>query len=69
MKSTTKALPVIRVTKLPPGAKKEAVNRDVQMFETLMAIVNASNRVRARVDGVEARLARLETLCEDRGSR
>ena len=65
-----KALPVIRVTKLPPSAKREApVSKDIQMFDLLLAVVESGNRTQSRVDGIEARLISWKAVLESRGGR
>ena len=68
--TTTKALPMIRVAKLSPGATKESVqSSDIRMFDTLMAIVTSANRLRSRCDGLDARVKLLESMLERQGVR
>ena len=68
MKSQTRDLPVIRVERPKSGDVKAArPSPDVQMMDTLLAIITSANRLRARCDGLEARLKLLES--EHRSSR
>ena len=67
---TTRALPVIRVERPKAGAVRQHVqSADMGTFDVMLTIVNAANRVRSRVDGVEARLKYLEAIIERQGSR
>ena len=66
---TTKALPIIRVERPKAGAVRPHVPSDVSTMDLMLAIVTSGNRVRSRVDGVEARLKYLETIIERQGSR
>ena len=62
-------LPVIRVTKAKPGTvSKPPQALDVQMFDLFQKVIGNASRLRARLDGAEARLERLEALM-DRSSR
>jgi hypothetical protein len=62
-------LPVIRVTKTKAGTlTKPPQALDVQMYDLLDKVVNNAGRLRARLDGCEARLEHLEALL-NRGLR
>ena len=62
--------PVIRVTKAKAGpVTKPPPALDVQMYDLLYKVVNNAGRLRARIDGCEARLQLLESLLESRGGR
>jgi hypothetical protein len=62
-------LPVIRVTKAKAGTvTKPPQALDSQMYDLLFKVVNNAGRLRARLDGCEARLEHLEALL-NRGVR
>ena len=62
-------LPVIRVTKAKPGTvSKPPQALDLMMFDLFQKVIGNASRLRARLDGAEARLERLEALM-DRSSR
>ena len=65
-----KQLPIIRVTKNKAGTAvtKPTQALDAQMYDILFKIANNSGRLRARLDGCEARLEHLKALL-NRGSR
>ena len=68
MKSV-KTRPVVRVTATTGAAQQAPRSGELGTLDTLLAIVNAANRVRARVDGLEARVMYLEALREAPDSR
>jgi hypothetical protein len=62
-------LPLIRVTKAKAGTvSKPPQALDLQMYDLLYKVVNNAGRLRARLDGCEARLEHLEGLL-NRSSR
>jgi hypothetical protein len=62
-------LPTIRVTKAKVGTvPKPPQALDAQMYDLLYKVVNNAGRLRARLDGCEARLEHLEGLLK-RGYR
>jgi hypothetical protein len=61
-------LPVIRVERPKPGNVKAAgSSSDVRMLDRMLAIITSASRLRARCDGLEARIKLLES--EHRGGR
>jgi hypothetical protein len=70
MKSANAALPVVRVTR---GAKTSPMKPqpplDMHVMNSFVKIIEHLARIRARVDGTEARLKYLETLLESKGIR
>ena len=70
MKASTEHLPIIRVSRLKASTvTKSPPALDVQMFDLAYKIINNANRLRARLDGVEARVQLLESLLERQGGR
>ena len=70
MKASTEPLPIIRVSRVKAGTVTKARPAlDVQMFDLLFKVINNAARLRARLDGVEARVQLLESLLERRGDR
>jgi hypothetical protein len=62
-------LPAIRVTKAKAGTvPKPPQALDVQMHDLFSKVINNAGRLRARLDGCEARLEHLEGLLK-RGYR
>ena len=62
-------LPVIRVTKGKAGTvTKPPQALDVQMYDLFLKVINNAGRLRARLDGCEARLEHLEEMLK-RGYR
>ena len=62
-------LPAIRVTKAKAGTvPKPPQALDVRMHDLCSKVINNAGRLRARLDGCEARLERLEGLLK-RGYR
>jgi hypothetical protein len=62
-------LPIVRVERIKPGSAKAAPSVDIQMFDTILAVVNSGNRLRSRCDGLESRIKYVEALLERQGSR
>jgi hypothetical protein len=61
---------VIRVTKAKAGtATKPPQALDAQMYDLFFKVVDNAGRLRARIDGCEARIQLLESLLESRGGR
>jgi hypothetical protein len=69
MKASTEPLPIIRVSRPKAGTvRKPPPALDVQMYDLLGKVVNNAGRLRARLDGCEARLEHLEEMLK-RGYR
>ena len=70
MKASAESLPIIRVSRVKAGTVTKArPPLDVQMFDLAVKLTNNAARLRARLDGVEARVQLLESLLERRGDR